>query len=127
MPAVGNLADLVRRAAAGRGDHPALLHLPPGAQEPVRVTWAELQGHAAFEAARTTRRPETIETPLGVLECLHYQRTEADGSMKPFRQDVLDRGYELVDSRPIHQSDELRELIDLHDTFHLFRRMKTGA
>lgn len=48
--------------------------------------------------------------------------TEIDGSMKPFRQDVLDRGYELVDSRPIHGSDELRELIDLHDRFFLFRR-----
>lgn len=51
--------------------------------------------------------------------------TELDGSMLPFRQDVLDRGYELFDSRPIHQSDELRELIDLHDQFYLFRR--TGA
>lgn len=48
--------------------------------------------------------------------------TEADGSMKPFRQDVLDRGYELVDDRPIHQSDELRELIDLHDRFYLFKK-----
>ena len=48
--------------------------------------------------------------------------TELDGSMRPFRQDVLDRGYELVDQRPIHQSDELRDLIDLHDRFYLFRR-----
>ena len=48
--------------------------------------------------------------------------TELDGSMLPFRQDVLARGYELVDDRPIHQSDELRELIDLHDRFYLFRR-----
>jgi hypothetical protein len=50
--------------------------------------------------------------------------TELDGSMKPFRQDVLDRGYELVDSRPIHQSDELRELIDMHDAFYLFRKVR---
>ncbi len=49
--------------------------------------------------------------------------TELDGSMKPFRQDVLDRGYELVDDRPIHESDELRDLIDLHDRFYLFRRI----
>lgn len=48
--------------------------------------------------------------------------TELDGSMKPFRQDVLDRGYELVDSRPIHDNDELLPLIDLHDRFYLFRR-----
>ena len=49
--------------------------------------------------------------------------TELDGSFKPFRQDVLDRGYELVDSRPVHQDDELRELIDLHDRFYLFRKV----
>jgi hypothetical protein len=48
--------------------------------------------------------------------------TELDGSMKPFRQDVLDRGYELVDSRPIHDNDELLPLIDLHDRFYLFKR-----
>jgi hypothetical protein len=51
--------------------------------------------------------------------------TELDGSMKPFRQDVLDRGYELVDSRSTHQSDELRELIDMHDAFYLFRKVQT--
>jgi SAM-dependent methyltransferase len=48
--------------------------------------------------------------------------TELDGNMLPFRQDVLDRGYELVDTRPIHDSEELRPLINLHDTFYLFRR-----
>ena len=51
--------------------------------------------------------------------------TELDGSMKPFRQDVLDRGYELVDSRPVHQSDELRELIDMNDVFYLFRKVRS--
>jgi len=48
--------------------------------------------------------------------------TELDGSMLPFRQDVLDRGYELVDVRPIHDSAELEPLIDLHDRFYLFRK-----
>lgn len=48
--------------------------------------------------------------------------TELDGSFKPFQQEVLDRGYELADSRPIHQNDELRELIDLHDRFYLFKK-----
>lgn len=48
--------------------------------------------------------------------------TEIDGSMQPFRQDVLERGYELVDSSPVHQSNELRPLIDLHDRFYLFKR-----
>lgn len=48
--------------------------------------------------------------------------TELDGTMRPFRQDVLDRGYELVDDRPIHDNPELLPLIDLHDRFYLFRR-----
>ncbi|MDZ5620015.1 class I SAM-dependent methyltransferase [Nocardioides sp. HM23] len=53
--------------------------------------------------------------------------TELDGSMQPFRQDVLDRGYELVDSRPIHDNDELLPLIDLHDRFYLFRRTTASS
>ena len=48
--------------------------------------------------------------------------TELDGSKKPFLQNVLDAGYELVDSRWTHESDELRELIEIHDKFYLFRR-----
>ncbi|QYJ03940.1 putative sugar O-methyltransferase [Nocardioides panacisoli] len=52
--------------------------------------------------------------------------TELDGSSLDFEPDVLAAGYELVDTRPIHDSDELRELIDLHDTFHLYRRTGTS-
>jgi hypothetical protein len=37
-----------------------------------RVTWRELQQHAAFPAAATTVREETISTPLGELACLRY-------------------------------------------------------
>jgi hypothetical protein len=48
--------------------------------------------------------------------------TEADGTMKPFRQDILDRGYELVDTRPIHDNPELLPLIDMHDQFYLFKK-----
>jgi SAM-dependent methyltransferase len=51
--------------------------------------------------------------------------TEIDGSMLDFEPEVRNAGYELVDTRPIHESDELRKLIDLHDTFHLFRRVGT--
>ena len=53
--------------------------------------------------------------------------TELDGSMQPFRQDVLDRGYELVDDRPLHDSEELLPLIDLHDRYYLFRKKTQGA
>jgi putative sugar O-methyltransferase len=48
--------------------------------------------------------------------------TEADGAKLSFHQDVLDRGYELVDDRPMIESDELRELVDQHGRFYLFRR-----
>ena len=48
--------------------------------------------------------------------------TELDGSMVDFSADVQAAGYEQVDERPVFETDELRKLIDLHDTFHLFRR-----
>jgi hypothetical protein len=50
---------------------------PMGAAEQERTTWLELQEHASFPADQTEIRPETIETPLGVLDCLRY--TVADG------------------------------------------------
>ena len=49
-----------------------------------RVTWADLQGHASFEAARTVRQPAVIDSPMGQLQGLHYQRTEDDGSISDF-------------------------------------------
>lgn len=43
-----------------------------------RVTWLELQGHAAFPAERTTVDEETIDLPIGRVECLRYEtRDEA--------------------------------------------------
>ncbi len=48
--------------------------------------------------------------------------TELDGSMLDFSAEVAAAGYEQVDERPVFETDELRKLIDLHDTFHLFRR-----
>jgi len=57
---------------------------PIGELEADRVTWAEIQAHASFEAERTTREPETIETPMGLLDCLHYRRAEDDGSTSDF-------------------------------------------
>ena len=53
--------------------------------------------------------------------------TELDGSMLDFAPEVERAGYELVDTRPVFESDELRKLIDLHDTFHLFRRKDTAS
>ena len=52
--------------------------------------------------------------------------TESDGSSRDFAPDVARAGYELVDTRPIFESDELRALIEVNDTFHLFRRTGTA-
>ncbi|WP_022888962.1 hypothetical protein [Agromyces italicus] len=38
-----------------------------------RVTWLELQEHAAFPAEHTTRGSEALELPIGRVECLRYE------------------------------------------------------
>jgi len=42
-----------------------------------RVTWIELQRHAAFDAETTTLSTETLSLPLGELVCLRYQTPDA--------------------------------------------------
>lgn len=37
-----------------------------------RVTWVELQGHAAFDAGTTSVSTVTLTTPLGQLTCRRY-------------------------------------------------------
>jgi len=49
-----------------------------GTVETVRSTWRELQAHASFPSDTTDIEPDTIETPLGTLDCLRY--TIDDGS-----------------------------------------------
>ena len=44
-----------------------------------RVTWLELQEHAAFPADRTSVSSETLELPIGRVECLRYD-TRVDES-----------------------------------------------
>ncbi len=45
-----------------------------------RSTWAGLQAHAAFPIEATTIRYDTIDIPLGVLDCVRYTvRDEDDG------------------------------------------------
>lgn len=43
-----------------------------------RVTWRELQEHAAFPAEHATRSGTELETPMGVLDCLHYEVRHGD-------------------------------------------------
>jgi len=45
-----------------------------------RVTWRELQEHAAFPAAATTIGRERIDSPLGELDCLRYDVRRATGT-----------------------------------------------
>jgi hypothetical protein len=69
-----------------------------------------------------------IEWLLIVPNTPHELRsTELDGSMLDFAPEVEAAGYEQVDERPVFETDELRKLIDLHDTFHLFRRKGTAS
>lgn len=45
-----------------------------------RVTWRELQAHAAFPAEQTVVRADTLDDhPLGRVECLRYDVTDSDG------------------------------------------------
>jgi hypothetical protein len=41
-----------------------------------RVTWAELQGHAAFDAGTTSVSTVSLSTPLGQLTCRRYDTGE---------------------------------------------------
>ena len=41
-----------------------------------RVTWLELQQHAAFPEQLTQVSSETIEVPLGRLDCIRYDVRE---------------------------------------------------
>ncbi|MCS3442764.1 hypothetical protein [Microbacterium phyllosphaerae] len=44
-----------------------------------RVTWAELQSHAAFPSDRTSVTTETLDTPLGSLTCQRYDTADEPG------------------------------------------------
>ncbi len=47
-----------------------------GAAQAHRSTWLDLQRHASFPLDRTTIEEETIETPIGRLECMRYVVTD---------------------------------------------------
>jgi hypothetical protein len=48
-----------------------------------RTTWHRFQAHASFPGESTTRAAETIETPLGTLDCLRYTHVEG-GNVSTF-------------------------------------------
>lgn len=85
-------------------------------------SWAECSHEAVrwwLDRVAERNIPWLLIVPNNPPELL---TTELDGSHESFHQDVLDRGYELADTRAMYESDELRELIDLHGRFYLFRR-----
>jgi hypothetical protein len=50
----------------------------PGRPTPHRTSWVALQAHASYPDEQTDVAAETVQTPLGPLECLRY--TVARGS-----------------------------------------------
>lgn len=42
-----------------------------------RVTWTELQRHAAFPSERTVLSSETLDLPIGRVDCLRYDVRDA--------------------------------------------------
>lgn len=78
----GTVTDRISRYSAA-DDEGVLLEShafgAPEAATGARVAWHELQAHAAFPAEHTTVRSETIEHPLGRLECLRYDVRDDNG------------------------------------------------
>jgi hypothetical protein len=67
--------------------------LVDGEVERERTSWVDLQRHAAFPAERTTRSRETIELPIGHVECLRYDvRPEASVDAAELAPGVVPRG-----------------------------------
>lgn len=53
---------------------------PAGEPRQRRATWRELQGHAAFPAARTRVGDERIRLEIGERDCLRYDVEGDDGA-----------------------------------------------
>lgn len=60
----GSTQEMARIAADGE---------PLEAAEVVRSSWRDLQGHASFPLGVVTVEPDTIDSPLGRLDCLRYR------------------------------------------------------
>ena len=51
---------------------------PLGPPEIRRSAWLDLQGHASFPSDATTIEPDTIDLPIGRLDCLRYTVVDGD-------------------------------------------------
>lgn len=54
---------------------------PAGQARTSSATWIGLQLHASFPAETATRSAETVDTPLGRLDCLRYDVVAGDAAM----------------------------------------------
>lgn len=70
-----------------------------------RTTWEDLRDHAVFPVDTTTATTETIETPLGVLDCARYDVASGETTLAfwfspahpgmPVRYSTLSDGVEV--------------------------------
>lgn len=51
---------------------------PSGGSREVVAAWTDLQAHASFPAEITTIRRDTVETPLGTIDCVRYDVANDD-------------------------------------------------
>ncbi|MBI4879395.1 MAG: hypothetical protein HY812_07005 [Planctomycetes bacterium] len=58
---------------------------PAGQASREASTWVELRNHAAFPAERASLSEETLETPLGALDCWLYRVADSEtGAVREF-------------------------------------------
>jgi hypothetical protein len=89
--------------------------VPSGPPETEHPTWLELQAHASFDSQHTGRSPEVLETPLGRLDCLHYQRQNPDGSTSDFWFALSHPGMPIR-FRTVKEGRVSHEVIVIEDT-----------
>lgn len=66
------VSESTQRFDGGDEDGVTISHTRDDVARSTRATWRALQAHAAFPVERTTIVAESIDTPLGTLECLRY-------------------------------------------------------
>ncbi|MGW8482420.1 hypothetical protein ACWGJP_04735 [Microbacterium sp. NPDC055903] len=72
-----------------------------GAVSRSRVTWRELQAHAAFDADRTVLSTQTLDLPIGRVECLKYEVHGEDARVETFWFSVMHPGMPVRYEVPV--------------------------
>ena len=83
-----------------------------GRIESSRVTWSELQAHAAFPSDRTVLSSETLDLPIGTVECLRYDvRDQPDAQPSTFWFSVAHPGMPVRYETPVDSCVERSTVI----------------